>query len=99
MRKSSRYISLSLLILAMLLCTSCRRTKICECTGTLNGKPETLYFNVEHSFRCKDLNRTGYERQQDTIFIRTMHNISCVEQEYSDILYEEDRESQKNPQQ
>ena len=92
MRNAAKYITLSAMLLLMFFCTGCRRTKTCRCEGNLYGKPEILYFEVEHTFHCKDLNRAGYERQQDTLFIRTMHNIDCVEQEYSDILYEEDRE-------
>lgn len=81
MRKSTIYMTMTLVAVLTFLCTSCRRTKVCECHGTLNGKPEVLYYNVEHSFHCKDLNRAGYERQQDTLFIRSMHNIDCVQME------------------
>lgn len=98
MRNAAKYIALSALVVMMLFCTACRRTKTCRCEGNLNGKPEVLYFEVEHRFHCKDLNRTGFERQQDTLFIRTMHNLTCVEQEYTSILYEADRENKKDSQ-
>ncbi|MBO4752603.1 MAG: hypothetical protein J5526_07670 [Bacteroidales bacterium] len=77
MRNAAKYILFSVMVTMTVLCVGCRRTKICRCDGTLYGKPETLYFNVEHSFHCKDINRAGYERLQDTIFIRSMHNITC----------------------
>lgn len=65
------------MVVLMLFCTGCRRTKTCRCEGTYNGKPEVLFYNVEYTFHCKDINRAGYERQQDSLFIRSMHNITC----------------------
>lgn len=62
----------------ILMSTSCRRTKTCVCEGILYGKPEVVYINVEHNFRCKDVSRMGYETQQDSVFIRSMHNMTCT---------------------
>lgn len=81
MRTSVKYILLVAIVGFLVICFGCRRTKICRCNGTYQGKPETLYFDVEHSFHCKDINRTGYERLQDTVFIRQMHNITCEDYE------------------
>lgn len=81
MEKATRHIALVALAVLLLGTVSCRRTKTCACNGVLYGKPETLYFDVEHSFHCEDIKRSGYERLQDTIHIRTMHNVTCVDYE------------------
>lgn len=81
MMRTGKYALYVVAALMLVLLPSCRRTKMCECNGMLYGKPEVLYFNVEHSVHCEDISRSGYERLQDTIFIRTMHNITCVDYE------------------
>ena len=81
MKNAAKYTTLSVLVLLMLCCTACRRAKTCRCEGVYQGKIEVLYFNVEHSFHCADINRSGYERLQDTLFIRSMHNTTCVDYE------------------
>jgi len=80
MRINVKYIIL-FAVVGLVMCSGCRRTKMCRCSGMYQGKPETLYFDVEHSFHCKDINRSGYERLQDTVFIRSMHNITCEDYE------------------
>ena len=84
MKTLFKYALLFLAAGLIVLCTGCRRTKICRCDGMYQGKPETLYFNVEHTFHCKDIKRSGYERLQDTLFIRSMHNVTCVDSEASE---------------
>lgn len=72
-----RNISIVVLLLLAVLVTSCRRTKMCECKGYIDGREQTIYMNVEHSFRCKDISRTGYETLEDSIFVRRMTNLTC----------------------
>ena len=74
-------ISIILMLGIVVLMVSCRRTKMCVCEGTLNNHQEVLYFNVEHTFHCKDITRSGYETIHDTVHIRSMHNVTCSKYE------------------
>lgn len=78
-----KYIYISV-VLALCLCGACRKTKLCSCEGLVNGKFETVYINAEHTARCKDITRMGYENFRDSVFVRNMHDVTCVDYDPED---------------
>ena len=68
-------------IVALLLVSSCSKTRNCRCTAeNENAQEPVTIVNVDRGMKCSSITRVGFERQSGDQLVRTLENVTCEEE-------------------
>lgn len=61
--------------------SGCNKSHNCSCmtTDTLENAKQFTTINMKKSNSCGSITQLGFEKQRDTVLVRTMHPVICEE--------------------